>query len=124
MLKTITIATAFFLTASLSFRQDFQRQFKVLSAKNDTSGQASVLTAWAAAAPKDPELFIAYFNYYVRKSMTEVISMDRTQKGKNSFVVADTGTGKPVAYLNSSTKYKSYILQKGFDYINQGIALH
>jgi tetratricopeptide (TPR) repeat protein len=124
MLKTIAITTAFVLTSFLSFGQDYTKQFKDLSAKNDTSGQARVLTAWAAASPKDPELFIAYFNYYVRRSMTEVVSLDRKQKDKNSFVVSDTGTGKPVAYLNSSVKYKSDILQKGFDYINQGIALH
>lgn len=124
MLKKITITTAFVLTSFLSSSQDFQRQFIDLSAKNDTSGQAKLLTAWKATTPKDPELFIAYFNYYVRRSMTEVVSLDRNQNDKNSFVVSDTGTGKPVAYLNSSVKYKPDILQKGFDNINQGIALH
>jgi tetratricopeptide (TPR) repeat protein len=124
MLKTITITTAFVFTSFISSGQDFQQQLKDLSAKNDTIGQASLLTSWAAASPKDPELFIAYFNYYVRQSLTELVTMDRTKKGEQSFVVTDTGTGKPVAFLNSSIKYKSAILQKGFDYINQGISLH
>lgn len=124
MQKTIFLSTVFILTSLLSFSQDFARQFKDLSSKNDTSGQVKLLSAWSTASPNDPELFIAYFNYYVRRSMTEVISLDKTQKDKNSFVVADTGSGKTVAYLNSSTKYKSDILQKGFDYINQGISLH
>src|SRR5688572_1814493 len=111
MIRTITITTAFILTALIAPGQDYAKQFKDLSTKKDTSGQAKVLNAWAVASPKDPELFIAYFNYYVRKSMTEVVSLDRTQKDNNSFVVADTGTGKPVAFLNSSTKYKSDVLQ-------------
>lgn len=124
MQKTILLTSVFILTSLLSFSQDFALQFKDLSAKNDTSGQIKLLTDWTTASPNDPELFIAYFNYYLRRSMTEVISIDRTQKDKNSFVVSDTGTGKTVAYLNSSPKYKSDILQKGFDYINKGILLH
>ncbi|MCU7549571.1 tetratricopeptide repeat protein [Chitinophagaceae bacterium LB-8] len=124
MLKTITITTAFVLTSFLAFSQNYEKQFNDLSAKNDTGRQAKVLAAWATASPKDPELFIAYFNYYVSKSMTEVVSLDRTKKDEHSFVLTDTGTGKPVAFLNSSVKYNSELLQKGFDYINQGISLH
>ncbi len=124
MLKAITITTAFVLTLVISFGQGFQQQFKDLSATNDTSGQASLLKSWAAASPKDPELFIAYFNYYVRQSLTEFVTIDKTKKDEQSFVITDTGTGKPVGFLNSSIKYKSAILQKGFDYINKGISLY
>lgn len=124
MRQKITTSTAFILASLLTFGQGFDKQFKDLAAKNDTSGQAKVLNAWAAASPKDPELFFAQFNYYVRQSMAEVVSIDRNQQGDTSFVLTDTGTGKPVAFLNASVKYKSGVLQKGFDCINQGIALH
>lgn len=53
-----------------------------------------------------------------------MVSLDRTKKGSDSFVLSDTGTGKPVGFLNASINYKSDVLQKGFDYITQGIALH
>ena len=124
MLKKIFYTAVLLLISIISFSQDFLGQFREQSSKKDTAGELRVLTAWASAAPKDPELFIAYFNYYVRNSMTEIISLDESRKNKNSFVVSDTGTGKPIAYLNSSLKYKSDILQKGFDYIDQGIRFH
>jgi tetratricopeptide (TPR) repeat protein len=124
MLKTITSSTTFILASLLSFGQGFEKQFKDLAAKSDTGGQAKVLNAWAAASPKDPELFIAQFNYYVRKSMAEVVSLDKNQKDNGSLILTDTATGNPVAFLNSSVRYKSDVLQKSFDCIDQGIALH
>lgn len=124
MAKTL-IATAFFVLASiLVFGQGYEKQFKELAAKNDTSGQMKLLSAWEAASPKDPELFIAYFNFYVRKSMSEVFALERRPNDSTSIALADTGTGKPLAYFNLSVRYRSDILQKGFDYIIQGIALH
>jgi hypothetical protein len=123
MFKITSIATGLALLAFSADGQDFQTQFKDAVTNNDSTGQIKVLNAWSAASPKDPELFIAFFNYYVRKSITESISLDGTQKDKNLLVLNDTASGKPVGYLNASTNYKSDVLQKGFDYINQGIAL-
>ncbi len=124
MSKSFPLTLALLLITLLACSQDFAQQFKTLSAKKDTAGQAKILSDWAVASPNDPELFIAYFNYYVRKSMSEVISLDSTQKDNQALVVTDTGTGKPVAYLNASTRYESDILQKGFDFIDRGLALH
>lgn len=124
MLKPFAITTAFLLASFQLFSQDFASQYKALESAKDTTGQVKLLTAWEATSPKDPELFIAYFNYYIKKSMTEVVSMDPSPKENNTFVVTDTGSGKPVAYLNASVKYNSEVLQKGFEYINRGIALY
>jgi tetratricopeptide (TPR) repeat protein len=124
MLKRITITTGLYLLSLCALSQDFQTQFRDAVTKSDTIGQIKVLSAWSAASPKDPELFIAYFNYYVRKSMTETISLDADQKDKNLVTLTDTASGKTVGYLNASTNYRSDVLQKGFDYINQGIALY
>jgi tetratricopeptide (TPR) repeat protein len=124
MQKILTTTTVFLLISLFAFSQNFAKQFRELAAKNDTAGQSKVLSEWEAASPKDPELFIGYFNFYVRKSMSEVVALSPRQKDKESFVLTDTGTGKPVGYLNSSVKYQSEILQKAFDYINRGIDLY
>jgi tetratricopeptide (TPR) repeat protein len=124
MAKSLTTTTIFLLAISLSFGQGYEKQFKELAAKNDTSAQAKLLSAWEAASPKDPELFIAYFNFYVRKSMSEVVALEKRPNDKTAIALADTGTGKTLAYLNASVRYRSDILQKGFDHIIQGIALH
>ena len=122
--KALLLATTFILLAFLSLSQSFEKRFRDLTARNDTIGQVKLLKEWELMNPKDPELFIAYFNFYVRQSMTEVVSIDMNKKDEHSFVLSDTGTGKPVGYLNSSTKYNSQILQKGFDYIDHGIVLY
>jgi tetratricopeptide (TPR) repeat protein len=98
--------------------------FKPLLQKQDTAGQIKLLRAWEASNPKDPEMFIAYFNYYAQVSAAEVVSIDANKKPGGAFVLTDSGGSKPVGYLSSSVKYNAAILQKGFDYIDAGIALY
>ena len=104
--------------------QEFEKKFKDLVVKNDTTAQSKLLKDWEVAEPKNPELYIAYFNYYARKSMRELISLDDKPKSEESLQLSDTATKNPVAYLNASINYRSDVLQKGFDYIDKGIALH
>ena len=120
ILSLIFIFISFYTIA----QQDYQKSFKELSQKKDTAAQSKLLREWEVANPKDPELYIAYFNFYVNKSMEAAISLDSNPKNDQSFQLSDTGSGKPVGYLNFSTNYNSKLLQKGFDYIDKGIAIH
>ena len=113
-----------FISFCTKGQQDFQKTFKELSQKKDTAGQSKLLKEWEVADPKDPELYIACFNFYVTKSMEAAISLDRNPKNDQSFQLSDTGSGKPAGYMNFSTNYNSKLLQKGFDYIDKGIAIH
>ena len=110
--------------ASIARGQDFQKQYKELSQKEDSSGLSALLLEWKKAKPQDPELYIAYFNYYVSRSKAELVSIDKESKGNGSFAITDSTSDKPVAYLNASSFYQSDILQKGFDAIDEGIAIH
>jgi len=117
--------TLFLLNLSLCFfanAQDFHSRFKQACDKNDTTAQSNILQQWSAANAKDPELFIAYFNYYVTKARREMISVGPNQNN-NGFELSDS-TGKKVGYLGSSVNYDLAILQKGYDYIDQGISLY
>lgn len=122
--KAAPITVSLFLVSFLAQSQNFRQQFQDVFSRQDTAGQAKVLTAWEASRPTDPELLIAYFNYYAQNSRTETLSLDSRQQEGESIVVSDTGTGKPVAFLNSSTRYNTEILRKGFDYIDRGITLY
>lgn len=112
------------LIPALLQAQDFSKTFKSLQEKNDTAAQAKLLQQWEKEKPTDPEMFIAYFNYYVQMSTVEGISIDQDPYNKQSFQISDTGSGKPVAYLNFSKRYNTPVLQKGFAYIDRGIALY
>jgi len=104
--------------------QDFSAMFKPLLANRDTAEQIKLLKKWEAVKPKDPEMFIGYFNYYAEISQVSGILLDRNKKSDESLVLTDSATGKPVAYLNASSKHKSDILQKGFDCIDTAILLY
>ena len=122
--KTTLIVSFFFLVSKTLIGQDFETKFRDLYSANDTNAQAVLLKEWELAKPKDPELFIAYFNHYVNLSRREIVTMDSFSKSRNAFAITDSVTGKTVGFMNSSIQYVPAILQKGFDKINQGIALH
>jgi len=119
--KSLLLFTFFSLNI---YSQEFEKKFKDLSAQNDTAAQSKLLKEWEKTDPKNPELYVAYFNFYAKKSMREVVSLDEKPKGEQSLQVNDSTTNQPVAYLNASINYRSDVLQKGFDYIDKGIALH
>jgi len=104
--------------------QDFKIQWRKLSHEKDIAAQQQLLTSWEKTAPKDPDMFIGWFNYYASKSKTDVISLEKEPHGQQSLVVNDSATGKAVGYMNSNTGYNMKELQKGFDYIDRGIVLY
>jgi len=120
--KTLAILAATILIAFFSFSQDHRQRYKDCSAKGDTTGMAQALKEWETASPKDPEMFIGYFNYFIRMASREMISLGPNNKGEG-FQLTDS-TGKPAGYLTSSANYDPRILQQGFNYIDKGISLH
>lgn len=96
-------------------------QFNDLLNKNDTVGQLALLEKWEASNVNDPDLYVAYFNYYYKKSRKEVIRMDKNPKGKDALQILDTLTKEPVGYMYSDLFYKPEEIGKGLKYINKGI---
>lgn len=106
--------------------QVFKQQFNNLVAQEDTVGQKELLEKWERTDSNDPELFVAYFNYYVIKSKNEIITLGQNPKGKDVLQIMDQDTTKmePVGFMYSDTYYKPELLSKGFDWINKGIEKH
>src|SRR5580765_5015754 len=102
--KPFLIAACLCLVSSFSFSQNFQTQFKDLFEKKDTLGQEKLLKQWEAAAPEDAELFIAYLNFYSRKSMREIVELNSKKKDGDYLELTDS-TGKTVATIGSDIYY-------------------
>ena len=115
-IKRAALLTLFISAALFSYGQDYHSQFRTLAEKKDTAGQYSLLKKWETAKPKDPEMFIGWYNYYVHKSMNEFVSLEKTQKDDQSLELHDTGTGKTVGYMNDNIRYAEKYLSKGFFY--------
>src|SRR5688500_14547556 len=74
--------------------QTFKQQFNDLVSKKDTAGQQQLLEKWEKADNNDPELFVAYFNFYVIKSKKEIVTLGQNPKGKEGFKIMDQDTTK------------------------------
>lgn len=121
--KKLIIGLAVSFLSGIVYSQDYPARFTTLLQDKDTTGQITLLNEWSSAKPKDPELFIAWFNYYARKSRKEVIALEKDNKNQESFILTDSA-GKTAGFLNPSVMYDPAILQKGFDQIDQGISLY
>jgi len=119
--KILAVTFTFGLLVSKS--QNFKQQFHEAAEKSDTAAERKVLSSWATANGKDPELFIAYFNFFEQKARQEIITLGANNNGAPAFRFTDS-TGKTAGYISSSKKYNTAILAQGFDYINQGLALY
>src|SRR5690349_2954100 len=80
MKKSLTLFFLALSCCSISIAQTFSSRFKEACEKNDTTAQSSILQQWSVSNAKDPELFIAYFNYYVTQSKRDMISIGQNQK--------------------------------------------
>lgn len=108
------------IASAQNFKEDLWKYFR----GGDSVATEKVLNEWTKAKPQDPDLFIAWFNFYAKQSMKEMITISKNKTGNEGFTVSDTATGERVGYLNFSAKYNSEILQKGFDQVDRGIALY
>ncbi|MBI3220092.1 MAG: hypothetical protein HYZ44_11310 [Bacteroidetes bacterium] len=128
MMKKLLTFTLFGLSllSTHGLAQTYQQQFNDLFAKSDTIGQRQLLAKWEKASKNDPELFVAYFNYYVIKSKNEIIALGQNPKGKEFLEISsqDTTQKDPMGYLYGDTQYDPVLLRKGFNWINRGIENH
>lgn len=128
-MKRITLKLIFSLTLLISssqiYAQSFKTQFDELVAQKDTVGQLSLLEKWQAADDNDPDLYISYYNYYIRRSKKEIITIGTQQPNKQveSLTLTDS-LGNEAGYMYSEITYDDQLISKAFEYIDEGIKRH
>lgn len=104
------------LTTTSILAQNYKQEFEKLCEQGDTVKQKKLLEKWEKARPNDAELYIAYFNFYVSRSKTEIVT-------KVPHPDADTKPkAKKQSGYTSEIGYRPEPLGRGFKYINAGIA--
>lgn len=103
--------------------QTLKQEFNALYSKKDTLAQRQLLEKWEKSNSNDPELFVAYFNYYVGMSKKEIVTLGNQPQGKDVLKIMDQDSTvkEPVGYIYGSTYYDPTMLSKGFSWINKGI---
>jgi tetratricopeptide (TPR) repeat protein len=121
--KTIIFLIGMTLLFHHSISQTFKQQFNDLVSKNDTLGQQKLLEKWENTDINDPELYVAYFNYYIDISKKEIIQLGNNPKGEYVLQLKDKDTSKkePVGYMYSEITFEPTLLKLGYSYINKGI---
>ena len=97
--------------------QNYKQEFEKLCEKGDTIKQRSLLAKWEKARPNDAELYIAYFNYYVSRSKTEIVTKVSHPAAATTKVKSKQKSG-----YTSEIGYRPEPLALGFKYINAGMA--
>lgn len=120
-MKTTLITTIVLVFGTTVYGQDYYDKFKNFSTNKDTVGQRNLLQEWEKKNINDPELYTCYFNFYVQKSMSEVIRLDSDPSTGKNLQITDS-TNQVVGYIHGETSYNPKYLNLGFEIIDQGIA--
>lgn len=114
----LLISIAFVTTGQA---QPYMERFKKLSSDNNFSEQKKLLAEWESKTLDDPDLYVAYINYYFNLSSSGLsITKEKPQAGQ-SIAITKPGADKPVAYIGDSGQYDSALVEKGIDWIDKGI---
>ncbi|HLV08612.1 MAG TPA: tetratricopeptide repeat protein [Halanaerobiales bacterium] len=79
------------------------------------------LQNWEEIDPHDPELYIAYFNYYYNLSISENITIKKQPPQEEAIVIKDPETGEKVGYLCSEIFYNEEEVELALEYLNDGL---
>jgi tetratricopeptide (TPR) repeat protein len=80
------------------------------------------LEKWEKKDPKNPEMFIGYFNYYINKGSKSGVSIDKYPKGEQQLAITDPKTDEVIGYLNDTTIYNYDDIKNALIYINRGLS--
>jgi tetratricopeptide (TPR) repeat protein len=124
-MKIHLLSAVLFLTIQCVFGQNDLQQFKLLSENKDTLGQRILLENWEKRSLNDPELYVAYFNYFVEKSRSEVLVIGQDLK-QNAFIVLeiesqDSSKQDRVEYMYRQVSFQEFYTQKAIEWIDKGI---
>ena len=109
MMKKKIAAAALSLLACLSLaaqenaadiKAEYERQVRYVGLAG--VGVETIINRWEAAAPEDPEVYVARFNYWLSKSAAESVVITRPQKrylGNDPVMTLKDSLGRDVYYF-------------------------
>ena len=116
------IVLFFILLVSFRIFADYKSEYDNLLSARNLEGIAALLPKWEKAEPKNPELYIAYFNYYLLKGQRSTYSLDTYKKDNtNSLALVDQETNQIAGYLNNNIWYEKEDVDKALSYLEKGL---
>ena len=124
-MKIHLLSAVLLLIIQSFFGQNDWQQFTLLIENEDTLGQRILLENWEKRTLNDPELYVAYFIYFVKKSRSEVLVIGQDLK-QNAYMVLeienqDSSKQNGAEYMYKQVSYDDLYTQKAIEWIDKGI---
>lgn len=107
-IKKLLIGLVLVFCISAVFGKDYSEEFQRAFQNSDYEKVESILKNWEKEDSNNPEMLIAYFNYYLNRKMESVMTMGNMDDGRyglydrKTFKQEDVKTG--VSYLDKALK--------------------
>lgn len=122
--KRLAIIGFYLILAGASVFADYKADYERLLKEGKLEELSALLAAWEREDSRNPEVYIAYFNYYLRTGMHSGISIDAYLKDpRNELALRDPKTNEIAGYINDGTWYEKEACDRGLEYLNRGLAL-
>ncbi|MBQ7612893.1 MAG: tetratricopeptide repeat protein [Spirochaetaceae bacterium] len=107
-IKSLFIISVCLFCCSLIFANDYSSEFLKAHKNGDFAACETVLKDWQKASPNDPEMMIAYFNYYLYRNAQSGMKIEQYADGSNIMVEGYTYNQEDVktaiSYLDQALK--------------------
>jgi len=104
-MKYILLVLIAFLIANPVYSQSFKEQFNELKTNQDTTRLLELLQKWESTNPEDPELYVAYINYFMMKSNDIVHKYENNPKEDSSQLMTKIEFNQIQENLNNGLNY-------------------
>jgi tetratricopeptide (TPR) repeat protein len=113
----------FLLTTALPLMaSDLKDTYVDLLMRGEYEELSQHLAKWEEIAPQDPELYIAYFNYYFNLGRREGVRIGtHPPEDKEAMALKDPETGEISGYMYYDTYYDEEHIGLALDYLDEGL---
>ena len=124
MIKKISLFLFISALSLLPLFADFKSDYEKYIKSENIKKLEVLLPEWEKAEPDNPEMFIAYFNYYLLKGRSSGLTLDTVPPESGPAIsFSDPDTGETVGYIGGQTSYDKTNTEKALDYLNKGLAI-
>jgi tetratricopeptide (TPR) repeat protein len=107
-----------------NFDRKYQEKYVNLFEANKYDELFAHLQLWESKEPNNPEMFIAYFNYYIHRNKSSGISIDRERWGEGpTMAITDPQSGEIAGYMNEATQYDTEDVLIAVEYLDRGLTI-
>ena len=121
-----TILTSLLVLMALAANAQNKWYEKYLDCVNDSDVHTwkAMIEEWEQAEPESPDVYAAWYNYYINLSMTEAVALtqDAPEDDQETLQLTDS-TGAVAGYMHGVISFNDSILQLGYQKLDTAIRL-